>query len=113
MCATTSKGGRLRLRGHFGGTGGVVFYAARPSVEFLDYHRAALANAGPGSLDSLWEHYRPGRLTPHCTMAQELEREQMGPAILLCQERLPLSGQLAGVNLVSLVTGEAARLITF
>lgn len=97
----------------FAGEGGVLFLAARPSARLLEYHRALHAALPPSVRHQVWEHYRPGRLTPHCTLAEGVPPPAWGSALQLVQPQLPLAGSYAGLNLVDIGTGEARRLCAF
>ncbi|WP_289019090.1 2'-5' RNA ligase family protein [uncultured Ornithinimicrobium sp.] len=96
----------------FAGPGGVVFYAARPDRDFFAFHRA-VSGRSQGAFEGVDDHYLPGRLTPHCTLAQGLGPQEVGRAVCLAQVHLPLAGRYAGINLVSIETGETQRLVEF
>ncbi|GAB3533539.1 2'-5' RNA ligase family protein [Arthrobacter tecti] len=97
----------------FAGPGGVVFLSVRPSMDFLEYHQSVFRSFPTAVVDGLWEYYLPGRLTPHCTLALDVPTGAIGHAIDVAKAHLPLSGRYAGVNLVTLATGESRSLESF
>ncbi|MEU8237279.1 2'-5' RNA ligase family protein [Actinoplanes missouriensis] len=44
----------------------------------------------------VWEHYRPGRWVPHCTISLRVPNPVMGQAIRRCLEVLPLTATITG-----------------
>lgn len=97
----------------FAGNGGVVFYAARATCALLKYHQDVLNAYSSQVQQGVWTQYRPGWWVPHCTLAQDVTALDLGRAMTLAQPQLPLEGRPAGIDLVSLRTGDATRLITF
>lgn len=63
---------------------GVVFLSPVVTRELLGLHRRVHSRIDELGLRVL-EHYRPGRWVPHCTVATDLPREQIPPALEICR----------------------------
>ena len=96
----------------FGMDGGVVFLAVRPSPDLYEFHRAVIDALGPAA-DGLSGHYRPGRLTPHVTVAEGLLVASLGRALQTVVPHLPLTGSYTALELVDARTGARRRLVDY
>ena len=80
--------------------GVAVFLAPTVTAELLDLHAGfhrRFGSLGRGSC----EHYRPGRWVPHCTLAADLEPDQLGRALAIAgRVPLPLECRLVEVGIV-------------
>ncbi|MEV4702123.1 2'-5' RNA ligase family protein [Actinoplanes sp. NPDC049316] len=84
--------------------GRVLWLGVTMTEELLAHHRAVhdrLAHAGV----PVWEHYRPGRWVPHCTVSLRVPNPAMGPAVRRCLEILPVRAQLAGAAVTDHANG--------
>ena len=96
----------------FGVDGGVVFLAVRPSPDLYEFHRAVIDALGPAA-DGLSGYYRPGRLTPHVTVAEGLPRAELGRAVQVVAPYLPLTGSYTALETVDARTGRRQRLVAY
>lgn len=86
--------------GAFPAKDGVVFLTPVVTPELLELHQSVHARLDALGLRAL-EHYRPGRWVPHCTVAIDLPREQVIPALEICRcSRVFGSLMLAEIGLV-------------
>ncbi|WP_199516909.1 2'-5' RNA ligase family protein [Nucisporomicrobium flavum] len=83
----------LDFAGQF--VGRVLWLGVTVTEELLAHHRAVhdrLAAAGV----EVWDHYRPGRWVPHCTVSMRVPNPVMGAAVRRCLEILPVRAQVVG-----------------
>jgi len=86
--------------GTFPAKEGVVFLTPVVTPELLELHQSVHARLDALGLRAL-EHSRPGRWVPHCTVAIDLPREQLLPALEICRSsRVFGSLTLAEIGLV-------------
>ncbi|HTF12788.1 MAG TPA: 2'-5' RNA ligase family protein [Asanoa sp.] len=77
--------------------GRVLWLGITPTAELLSRHQAVhdrLAAAGV----EVWDHYRPGRWVPHCTVSLRVPNPLMGAAVRRCLEILPLRATVTGAS---------------
>lgn len=96
----------------FGIDGGVVFLAVRPSPDLYEFHRSIVDALGPAG-DGMSGYYRPGRLTPHVTVAEGLPIAALGRAVQAVVPHLPLTGSYTALEIVDARTGRRQRLATY
>jgi 2'-5' RNA ligase len=75
--------------------GRVLWLGVTVTEELLTHHRAVHERLTAGGVD-VWEHYRPGRWVPHCTISMRVPNPMMAPAIRRCLEYLPMSATVVG-----------------
>ncbi|MFC7534966.1 2'-5' RNA ligase family protein [Actinoplanes sp. GCM10030250] len=75
--------------------GRVLWLGVTVTGELLDHHRRVHERLTAGGVE-VWEHYRPGRWVPHCTISLRVPNPMMAPAIRRCLEVLPLSASVIG-----------------
>ncbi|GLY08097.1 2'-5' RNA ligase family protein [Actinoplanes sp. NBRC 101535] len=78
--------------------GRVLWLGVTVTAELLDHHRAVHDRLTAGGVE-VWEHYRPGRWVPHCTVSLRVPNPMMAPAIRRCLEILPLRATVTGAAL--------------
>jgi hypothetical protein len=78
--------------------GRVLWLGVTPTFELLDLHRAVHTRLSAGGVE-VWEHYRPGRWVPHCTISLRVPNPLMGPAVRRCLEILPLRATITGASI--------------
>jgi hypothetical protein len=96
----------------FGVGGGVVFLAVRPSPDLYEFHRAVVDALGAAA-GGLSGYYRPGRLTPHVTVAEGLPTSCLGRALQTLVPHLPLTGSYTALETVDARTGVRRRLAEY
>ncbi|MBW6432851.1 2'-5' RNA ligase family protein [Actinoplanes hulinensis] len=75
--------------------GRVLWLGVTMTEDLLSHHRAVhdrLSSAGV----EIWDHYRPGRWVPHCTISLRVPNPVMAPAVRRCLEYLPLQATITG-----------------
>lgn len=78
----------------------VLFLALTDSSDLLTMHQRLHAGFDRYATGS-WEYYRPGKLIPHCTVADGLRPEDVPRALELCSSlKLPLCSRLEEVATV-------------
>jgi hypothetical protein len=85
--------------------GRVLWLGVTATEELLTHHRMVherLATAGV----EVWDHYRPGRWVPHCTVSLRVPNPLLAPAIRRCLEVLPMRATVTGAA----VTDHANRI---
>ena len=75
--------------------GRVLWLGVTVTEELLAHHRLVHERLAAGGVE-VWEHYRPGRWVPHCTVSLRVPNPQMAPAIRRCLEILPLRATVTG-----------------
>jgi len=76
-----------------------LFLAPTPTRSLLDFHAALhqrLASQAQGS----WQVYQPGTWVPHCTLAMNLSREDIAPAMASCAS-MPLPVDLHATQIAA------------
>jgi 2'-5' RNA ligase len=77
--------------------GRVLWLGVTVTEELLTHHRAVHERLTAGGVD-IWEHYRPGRWVPHCTISLRVPNPMMAPAVRRCLEYLPLQATVVGAS---------------
>jgi len=82
---------------HFAGqfVGRVLWLGVTVTEDLLARHRAIHDRLAAGGVE-VWDHYRPGRWVPHCTVSMRVPNPLMAPAIRRCLEMLPLRAMVTG-----------------
>ncbi|GAB7052595.1 2'-5' RNA ligase family protein [Catenuloplanes indicus] len=75
--------------------GRVLWLGITPTEELLAHHRAVHERLAAAGVE-VWEHYRPGRWVPHCTISMRVPNPQMAHAVRRCIEVLPLRATVTG-----------------
>jgi hypothetical protein len=75
--------------------GRVLWLGVTATEELLAHHRAVHGRLSAAGVE-VWEHYRPGRWVPHCTVSLRVPNPLMAPAIRRCLEILPLRATVTG-----------------
>ncbi|MEV6297774.1 2'-5' RNA ligase family protein [Actinoplanes sp. NPDC051861] len=75
--------------------GRVLWLGVTVTAALLDHHRLVHDRLSAAGIET-WEHYRPGRWVPHCTISMRVPNPMMAPAIRRCLEILPLSATVTG-----------------
>ncbi|WP_433792466.1 2'-5' RNA ligase family protein [Actinoplanes sp. CA-252034] len=78
--------------------GRVLWLGVTVTEELLGHHRAVHERLTAGGVD-IWEHYRPGRWVPHCTISLRVPNPMMAPAVQRCLEYLPMQATIVGAAL--------------
>jgi len=77
--------------------GRVLWLGVTPSAELLARHRAVHDRLAAGGVE-VWDHYRPGRWVPHCTVSLRVPNPLMAPAVRRCLEILPLRATVTAAS---------------
>ncbi|WP_305784205.1 2'-5' RNA ligase family protein [Symbioplanes lichenis] len=83
----------LDFTGQF--VGRVLWLGVTPTAELLGHHQAVHERLAAGGVE-VWEHYRPGRWIPHCTVSLRVPNPMMAQAVRRCLEILPVRAHVAG-----------------
>jgi 2'-5' RNA ligase len=75
--------------------GRVLWLGVTVTEELLAHHRRVHQRLTAAGVET-WEHYRPGRWVPHCTVSLRVPNPMMAPAIRRCLEILPLRATVTG-----------------
>ncbi|GAA4933059.1 2'-5' RNA ligase family protein [Actinoplanes utahensis] len=75
--------------------GRVLWLGVTMTPELLSHHQAVHERLTAGGVE-VWEHYRPGRWVPHCTISLRVPNPVMAPAIRRCLEYLPIRATVTG-----------------
>ncbi len=87
----------LTLQMDFAGqfVGRVLWLGVTVTEELLAHHRAVHERLAAAGIE-VWEHYRPGRWVPHCTVSLRVPNPQMAQAVRRCLEILPIRATVTG-----------------
>jgi len=97
----------------FGSAEGVVFLGAVPTPALIELHRRFFPLFERAASEP-WDHYRPGRWVPHCTVSSGLDPRQVTEALGVCLEaELPIPVTLQGVALVENPSGAVHARLPF
>jgi hypothetical protein len=92
---------------------GVLFLAPRASIQLDHLHLDWCTAIDPLDL-AVWDYYRAGHWTPHCTLAVGLTPDQFGAAFDVCRSTpFPLLAEIREIGLVKLRPLERLRTFTF
>ncbi|WP_033341855.1 2'-5' RNA ligase family protein [Catenuloplanes japonicus] len=75
--------------------GRVLWLGVTPTAELMAVHRAVHERLAAAGVE-VWEHYRPDRWVPHCTVSMRVPNAQMAHAVRRCIEVLPLKAVITG-----------------
>ncbi|MEU4425468.1 2'-5' RNA ligase family protein [Actinoplanes sp. NPDC024001] len=75
--------------------GRVLWLGITVTEELLAHHRQVHDRLAAGGVE-VWEHYRPGRWVPHCTVSLRVPNPMMASAVRRCLEILPLRATVTG-----------------
>jgi hypothetical protein len=75
--------------------GRVLWLGVTPTLELLQLHREVHDRLAGHGIE-VWEHYRPGRWVPHCTISMRVPNPLMGAAVRRCLEFLPIRATVTG-----------------
>ncbi|WP_430781333.1 2'-5' RNA ligase family protein [Actinoplanes sp. G11-F43] len=75
--------------------GRVLWLGVTMTPELMDHHREVHERLTAGGVE-VWEHYRPGRWVPHCTISLRVPNPVMAPAVRRCLEYLPMRATIVG-----------------
>ncbi|MBO3740508.1 2'-5' RNA ligase family protein [Actinoplanes flavus] len=75
--------------------GRVLWLGVTMTEELLSHHRAVHDRLSAAGVE-IWDHYRPGRWVPHCTISLRVPNPVMAPAVRRCLEYLPLQATITG-----------------
>jgi 2'-5' RNA ligase len=90
--------------------GRVLWLGVTPTAELLAVHRAVHERLTAAGVE-VWEHYRPGRWVPHCTVSMRVPNPQLAVALRRCLEVLPVQATVTGASLTDHVN-DIARPLT-
>jgi 2'-5' RNA ligase len=98
----------LRLSMDFAGqfVGRVLWLGVTVTEELLAHHRAVHERLAAAGIE-VWEHYRPGRWVPHCTVSLRVPNPQMAQAVRRCLEMLPVTATVTGAAVTDHTNGIA------
>ncbi|GGN14556.1 2'-5' RNA ligase [Actinoplanes campanulatus] len=75
--------------------GRVLWLGVTVTEDLLSHHRAVHDRLSAAGVE-IWDHYRPGRWVPHCTISLRVPNPVMAPAVRRCLEYLPLQATITG-----------------
>lgn len=75
--------------------GRVLWLGVCATAELLAHHQMVHERLAASGVE-VWEHYRPGRWVPHCTVSMRVPNPQLAPAIRRCLEFLPIRATVTG-----------------
>ena len=75
--------------------GRVLWLGITVTEELLTHHREVHERLTAGGVE-IWDHYRPGRWVPHCTISLRVPNPMMAQAVRRCLEILPLQATVTG-----------------
>jgi hypothetical protein len=84
--------------------GRVLWLGVTPNRALLD-HQALVHDRLAAAGVEVWEHYRPGRWVPHCTVSMRVPRPAMGDAVRRCLEVLPVVATVRGAAVADHANG--------
>lgn len=101
----------LNMMGTFPGREGTLFLAAAVTGDLLTLH-IGLHQALAGQAVAHWPHYLPGRWVPHCTLAQDLSRDEIAEAFRVLHGYEPIAAQVTSTGITDTLTGAVTPLTT-
>jgi hypothetical protein len=95
----------VRLRFQYVGqfVGRVLWLGPVPSAALLEHHARVYERLDAAGVE-VWEHYRPDRWVPHCTLSMRVPNPLMGTAVRRCLEYVPID-----VSVVAAAVADHAR----
>jgi 2'-5' RNA ligase len=86
--------------------GRVLWLGVTATEELLAHHRLVHERLTAAAVD-VWDHYRPGRWVPHCTVSLRVPNPLLAPAIRRCLEILPIRATVTGAAVTDHANGIA------
>ncbi|MET8151327.1 2'-5' RNA ligase family protein [Actinoplanes sp. NPDC049668] len=77
--------------------GRVLWLGVTPTAELLAVHRAVHERLTAAGIE-VWDHYRPGRWVPHCTVSMRVPNPLLGAALRRCLEILPVRATVTAAS---------------
>jgi 2'-5' RNA ligase len=77
--------------------GRVLWLGVTPTAELLAVHRAVHERLTAAGIEA-WEHYRPGRWVPHCTVSMRVPNPRLAVALRRCLEVLPVRATVTAAS---------------
>ncbi|MEU7904941.1 2'-5' RNA ligase family protein [Actinoplanes sp. NPDC049118] len=77
--------------------GRVLWLGVTPTAELLEVHRAVHERLTAAGID-VWDHYRPGRWVPHCTVSLRVPNPLLATALRRCLEILPVRATVTAAS---------------
>jgi len=90
--------------------GRVLWLGVAPTEALLARHRLVHERLTAGGVEA-WEHYRPGRWVPHCTISMRVPNPLLAGALRRCLEVLPIRATVTGAAVTDHVN-DIARPLT-
>ena len=84
--------------------GRVLWLGVTATEDLLAHHRAVHERLAAAEID-VWEHYRPGRWVPHCTVSLRVPNPLVATAVRRCLEILPVRATVAGAAVADHANG--------
>jgi 2'-5' RNA ligase len=84
--------------------GRVLWLGPAASVALLEHQAEVHARLRAAGVD-VWEHYRPGRWVPHCTLSMRVPNSLMGISVRRCLEVVPIDATLVSAAIVDHARG--------
>lgn len=75
--------------------GRILWLGVVPTVGLLGLHHAVHDRLEKHGVE-VWDHYRPGRWVPHCTISMRVPNPMVAPAVRRCLEFLPIRATVTG-----------------
>jgi hypothetical protein len=89
--------------------GRVLWLGVTVTEELLTHHRMVHERLATGGVE-VWDHYRPGRWVPHCTVSLRVPNPLLALAIRRCLEVLPMRATVTGAAVTDHANGIARPL---
>jgi hypothetical protein len=86
--------------------GRVLWLGVTATEDLLAHHRLVHERLADAAVE-VWEHYRPGRWVPHCTVSLRIPNPLLAPAIRRCLEILPIRATVTGAAVTDHANGIA------
>jgi 2'-5' RNA ligase len=86
--------------------GRVLWLGVTPTAELLAVHRAVHERLTAAGIEA-WDHYRPGRWVPHCTVSMRVPNPLLGTALRRCLEILPVRATVTAASVTDHANGIA------
>ena len=86
--------------------GRVLWLGITATEDLLTHHRLVHERLA-GAAVEVWDHYRPGRWVPHCTISLRVPNPLLAPAIRRCLEILPIRATVTGAAVTDHANGVA------
>ncbi|GID94158.1 2'-5' RNA ligase family protein [Amorphoplanes digitatis] len=77
--------------------GRVLWLGVTPTAALLEVHRAVHERLAAAGIE-VWDHYRPGRWVPHCTVSMRVPNPLLATALRRCLEVLPVRATVTAAS---------------